>query len=157
MANSSDKPYEVFHLKRDALEAMERGIAENANAEAVDYFKGLLSNAPRVYGSDIKEKQDSASKVRMTRKCKSVKALMEQGFYEKVCAVDAECATKVVEMTNDINQLWYEKTNKKVEVYTDKPRSTAHYDLIVRFGKPFIFMPLGFIDLEAQAYADGIV
>lgn len=157
MAYTSDKPYEVYHLKRDVLEAMERGSAENINKEAVEHYTGLLSNAPRTNASDYKEKKAAASKARMTRKCTSVKALMQQGYYEKVCSIDVDCASQVIELTNDVNELWYEKYNKKMDVHTDKPRSTTHYDLVVRFGRPFIFMPLGFIDLGGQVYADGIV
>ena len=156
MANETVKPYVVYHLMRDQLEAMDRGGAA-ADKDVVKLYRGLVSNAPRVHPSDLEEHRQAASAERMKRKCSSALLLFKLGYYEKVCSVNADCATYVLEMTNDINRLWYTNTDKNIELHADHPRSTAHYDLIVRFGKPFLCMPLGFIDLEEHKYETGIV
>lgn len=156
MANETVKPYVVYHLMRDQLEEMARRGAA-AHTDVVELYRGLVSNAPRVHPSDLEEHRQAASAERMRRKCISALQLFDRGYYEKVCSVNADCATHVLEVTNDINRLWYTNTDKNIELHADHPRSTAHYDLIVRFGKPFLCMPLGFIDLEEQRYETGIV
>lgn len=156
MTNETVKPYIVYHLMRDRLDTMDRGGAEE-DVEVVALYHGLLSNAPRVPPGDLEEHRQAASEERMQRKCSAAQQLFDRGYYEKVCSVNADCAAHVIEMTNDINQLWYTNTNKNIELHTAHPRSTAHYDLIVRFGKPFLAMPLGFIDLEERRYETGIV
>ena len=156
MANETANPYVVYHLMRDELDTMERGAAAE-DMEVVELYRGLLSNAPRVHPSDLEEHRQTASLERMKRKCVSALQLFDRGYYEKVCSVDAACAAHVIEMTTDINRLWYTNSNKKIELHAVRPRSTAHHDLIFRFGKPFLCMPLGFIDLKEQRYETGIV
>lgn len=156
MTNETVKPYIVYHLLRDQLDEMDRGGAKS-DVEVVELYRGLLSNAPRVHPGDLEEHRQAASHERMKRKCLAALQLFDRGFYKKVCSVNADCAAHVLEMTNDINQLWYTNTNKNIELHAAHPRSTAHYDLIDRFGKPFLCMPLGFIDLEEQRYETGIV
>ncbi len=156
MAPEIIKPYVVYHLKRDQLEEMDRGV-DPSSQEVVKLYRGLFSGAPRTSRGDMKEIVLAASAERMKRKCFAALELFRLGFYEKVCSVDADCAHRVLEMTTDINQLWYTKKNKKIEIYVSKPRSTVHYDMIFRFGKPFLNMPIGFINLEEKRFETGIV
>lgn len=157
MTDTNEKPYQVYHLSRNELDAMERECRGAERTPAVKLYEGLLSGEPRVLASDIPERIAAASQERMKRKCISAEALLEAGFYEKVCSVDADCAKDVFEMTNDINTIWCLRSNKKIELHVDMPRSTYHYDIIKRFGKPFMFMPMGIIDLQARCYDKRIV
>lgn len=150
-------PYVVYHLDRERLDALEKQPCSNQEKVWFDQYLAMLSNAPRIEDDQLEEYKLAASKERMKRKCESCKALMAAGLYQKVCSIDSKTAVDAIEMTNDINEVWYRKKRKGVVVHTEHPRSTTNYDVIERFGRAFLCMPLGFIDIEEQVYASGIV
>lgn len=149
-------PYVVYHLDRERLDNIERHGGTKEESMFLKWYLAMLSNSPRSKHTDLKESRESHSMERMNRKCESCLQLMGAGLYKKVCSVDTKTAAEVVEATTDINEIWFRKKKNKFELHDDQPRSTQHYDIIKRFDTPFIWMPLGFINLEKQQYETGI-
>lgn len=150
------------------------GTVEEAK-RIVDVYRSLMSNGPRndptirkIYGVqaigleeaiDEELKQDEAPLISLTsRKATAALELFEKGFYTEFARIDAECADDVMAIANgQVVPYWRDVKSKDYEVISINARNAGNYDLIVRFGRPFLKMSLGYIDLQEGVYASELV
>lgn len=174
------KPYQIYHLQNELLDKLERSSDRTKNEDlAVAAYIRLTSNQPRIdrtikksFGFNpltvdeiVNDKVNTPEKINDEKRLRKVEAtteLMSLGYYEKVAEVDAETAREAVHLTSNINQYWCLSANNKIDCVVDCfvngfLRTTTSYDVIDRFGKRFLYMPLGIIDLQSSEYSDELV
>lgn len=174
------KPYQIYHLKIELLCELELSTNRTKNEDlAVAAYIRLTSNQPRIdrtikksFGFNpltvdeiVNDKINTPEKINEEKRLRKVEAaseLMSLGYYEKVAEIDAETAREAVHLTSNINQYWCLSENKQIDCVVDCfvsgfLRTTTSYDVIDRFGKMFLYMPLGIIDLQTTEYSDELV
>ena len=176
-------PYHIHLLDHDLLidleRQVERGKVDVGDLEeartVVSFYRQLLSNSPRrdhsvrlVYGvqnvgmdeaveNELRKDEDLTAQ-RTGRKAEAALWLYRKGYYSKSAEVNAECADDVMALASGrIDRHWLTSRDKNVRAIDPTARNAGSYDLVVRFGKPFMKMSLGYIDLEAGIYAENLV
>lgn len=172
-------PYTIYHLGHEELLRINQLPQDELMKEQIQAktaYQHLLSNRPRADISVYKtfsrsivevvekerefeqaDKQNEVKQQLFERKVKSVKMLFKMDYYVPVANVESDTAEQAIEMCSNINQVWYLKPHKKINILPDAHRSTSHYDIIQRFDEYFLMMPLGIINLSKSKWADELV
>ncbi len=143
-------------------------------AEVVAAYRGLMSSHPRldpsvraVFGGrkvtawptvgDVQRDRAALALQRLQRKAECARRLFGAGHYVKVADINTVTAQEAIRLTVSLNHPWTIGCGKAVAPKPGVWRSTEPYDVIMRFDEPFLYLPLGFLDLQTGNYADSLV
>jgi hypothetical protein len=168
-------PYTLMYLDHHKIRQSGQTRLNNGQALA-EVYHGLLSNLPRCDRSllaifsyqppgipDTAQDDEALTQAhtleRNQRKVAASTLLMDNGYYTVAAKVDADCGWQAILKTLSINHHWFYPLNasKAVEAHQHLNRSTEIYDVIDYFGTRYLFMPLGFLNLETSAYEKDLV
>lgn len=172
--------YTIWHLQHSRLLKAEASVRAGDSTEeeklAASLFEKLISNHQRkdmhskkyydkgekdYHFAEIDERKLNQEKTK--RKARAAKELMKMGYYEKVASCVADNAQEAVMMTTNIdNENWVahaltSKGKKVVGVHNVDARTTSSYDIIESFGRLYLNMPLGKINIQEERYATRLV
>lgn len=173
-------PYRILQLDIEELLYVERnGAIGEIEEEALKEFINLTSNLPRIDRSirnafglnkltveerinDTLQSEDEINKIKLERKIKAALRLKELGYYRAVAEVKTETGIEAVHLTMNINKYWSLLPDARVKCINLVPnghylRSTYSYDIVERFGDPFLLLPLGIVDLSLREYTNELV
>ena len=165
-----EAPYTFFHLNLDELNTTDEGKAQ---------IKALVSTHPRVdptlskaFPSEIYSKLplkpedrevvlnklvEEYAQVRKLRVHKTAAELLSSGLYVEMAKVNAANASLARHKTISINNFWWDKADKEVEVTGSPSRSTDAFDMVRRFDEFFLVLPLGYMDMATGEYCNEMV
>lgn len=150
--------FQIYHLDVSSSLSMKPDVSKSImqarkpyrklDSTLIEYYCVSKSDSLEVVEDHPEQTFDSFIK----EKCLLIKLLLEQGVYRLVAKIKAKNHIDAFVKATSINQIWFYKKSKDIEVIGQPLRSTGADDLIEWDNKYYLICPLGYIDLERAAY-----